>query len=545
VFLLMPRGAPGALFELPGPLGRAEAVTGFSDVLRLTDIGSIRQDRRVVMEVRIEQDGRNLGAEGFRAYLRGRVYGSYRGGEWFALRGRVPWWTGGLSPAGPAPLGENVVVQQVTMDQSLLPTVFAIAPTVGIELPPGAGFLGNYPETRIAGARRDSPLRYTAYSFASPYTPAQAAYLARLRDPPRSRIGGPGVKPQPGSTGLEPSAEDEIPPGVRLLARQWCADLLPARDVLPADDPDRGAADMKIAERIARRLSSHCAYTLDLSQADPDRDPVEDFLLHTRRGHCQLFASAMTLMCRSVGVRARVAAGFLAADYSPAAGGYLVRAADAHAWCEVYTDQTDWLVVDPTPAGALQRTAGALEALGDFWTALGFLWKTRIIGYGEHDRRTILEAVLRGLRDARAFLRRAGQAAWQVIIRGEFERGVLLSALPALALGLAALTLAFLLAALLRRRRRHGRIPVHPSLPRFYHRFVRLLRRRGHRQRTDQTTREFLLEVADRTNLPAGDLGLLADLLYRIRWGGLRPSARALEHAERAVRRLADALRGA
>ena len=79
------------------------------------------------------------------------------------------------------------------------------------------------------------------------------------------------------------------------LARQWCRDLLAAR---PVDPAVRGPSDLAIAQRIADRLRQDYAYSLDLSSADPDRDAVEDFLFYMKQGHCEYFASALTVMCR-------------------------------------------------------------------------------------------------------------------------------------------------------------------------------------------------------------------------------------------------------
>ena len=65
------------------------------------------------------------------------------------------------------------------------------------------------------------------------------------------------------------------------------------------------------AANIERYLKTHYAYTLDLSGPVTD-DPLANFLFTRRAGHCEYFASAMTVLLRAVGIPARYVTGFLA-----------------------------------------------------------------------------------------------------------------------------------------------------------------------------------------------------------------------------------------
>jgi hypothetical protein len=62
-----------------------------------------------------------------------------------------------------------------------------------------------------------------------------------------------------------------------------------------------------------RHLRSAFTYTLDLTDAAKlkrDEDPMVAFLYDLKRGHCEYFAGAMTLMCQSLGMHERVVIGF-------------------------------------------------------------------------------------------------------------------------------------------------------------------------------------------------------------------------------------------
>ena len=70
--------------------------------------------------------------------------------------------------------------------------------------------------------------------------------------------------------------------------------------------------DHLIAANFERDLRTNFGYTLDLTNIGPlgDRDPMAAFLTDFRRGHCEYFAGAMTLMCQSLGIPARFVVGF-------------------------------------------------------------------------------------------------------------------------------------------------------------------------------------------------------------------------------------------
>jgi transglutaminase-like putative cysteine protease len=77
--------------------------------------------------------------------------------------------------------------------------------------------------------------------------------------------------------------------------------------------------------------------------------PLLDFVLTTRRGYCQHFAGAMTLMLRFLGIPARIAAGFTSGKYDEESGTWTVTDHNAHAWVEVFFPGHGWLPFDPTP----------------------------------------------------------------------------------------------------------------------------------------------------------------------------------------------------
>ena len=124
-------------------------------------------------------------------------------------------------------------------------------------------------------------------------------------------------------------------------------------------------------ERLAllqRALRQRYRYSLNFERT-AGVDPVVDFLDTHPEGHCEYFASALTLLARSIGIPTRVVTGFRVLERSPLGGYFIVREHDAHAWVEAYVDGA-WETLDPTPPDArgvdASKTAFT-SALGDWF----------------------------------------------------------------------------------------------------------------------------------------------------------------------------------
>jgi hypothetical protein len=99
---------------------------------------------------------------------------------------------------------------------------------------------------------------------------------------------------------------------------------------------------------IQRFLTSrHFTYDTSIPR-DNSPDALASFLLDTRRGFCQQFASAMAVMARLSGIPSRVAVGFTRGTQR-SDGSWVVTTHDAHAWPELWFQGFGWLPFEPTP----------------------------------------------------------------------------------------------------------------------------------------------------------------------------------------------------
>ncbi len=81
-------------------------------------------------------------------------------------------------------------------------------------------------------------------------------------------------------------------------------------------------------------------------------DPVLWFLFdnNAKDGFCNYFSSAMTLIARSLGIPARVVAGYTHGNLEN--GQYVIRGVDAHSWTQVYFAGYGWVNFEPSASFA-------------------------------------------------------------------------------------------------------------------------------------------------------------------------------------------------
>jgi len=151
----------------------------------------------------------------------------------------------------------------------------------------------------------------------------------------------------------------------------------------PENYPERGRYWARAARVFEEYLRSDFRYTLDLSDVEIEGDPIVGFLFDFRRGHCEYFASAMTALCQSIDIEARLVTGFVAAEYE-GDGFYMVRESNAHAWVEVRTSFFGWEEFDPSPPSVLDEASMARrQGVGSVYEFFEVGWIENIVQFDE------------------------------------------------------------------------------------------------------------------------------------------------------------------
>lgn len=127
---------------------------------------------------------------------------------------------------------------------------------------------------------------------------------------------------------------------------------------LPDDIPERVLAlsqELTASEptpfdraRAVERYLRTIPYSLDIPAPPPGREVSDYFLFDLRKGYCDYYATAMVVLARAAGLPARLVTGYASGDYDAEHGRYVVTAANAHSWVEVYFQGLGWVEFEPT-----------------------------------------------------------------------------------------------------------------------------------------------------------------------------------------------------
>jgi transglutaminase-like putative cysteine protease len=274
-----------------------------------------------------------------------------------------------------------------------------------------------------------------------------------------------------------------------------------------ADEITAGARNpYEKAAAVQRYLYRHCLYTLQVPPIPPGADAVAYFLQVTKRGACDLYASAFAVLLRLSGVPARVAVGFATGTYDPPERAYKVLQSDAHAWAEVYFPTIGWVEFDPPVQAAPENES----------------WLTRLL-----------------------------QPGWAGPILRSVGRRVALAGLAVLLLHALVVALVGVSPAALAgqwwRRRRPGSNPRQRAAYAYEH-VCRALRRHGLVRQPWQTPGEFLWAVRGAASvgyLRSAALERFTSHFERLRYGSAEPAARDVARLELRAGALARRIRRA
>lgn len=538
VFLAFPRHI-GRGFSLTGDQQQALRRSGFSAEVNLVGGSRITPSLVEVGTVRVAGADGRPSRDGGPFYLRGAALDRYREGSWSSsstsqIQLDVP--AGTITPLASGLEDAIRAAPRLVEVRLRRPSevVFAPSGTLAIESGTSRRVLVDPADLTVRVPRTSAMLRrYDLWVDPTPDADVRRA-LYRGRPTP-SRIVGEFDRGDP----EHPDAP---------LVRGYANEILRRAGV-----PERGAGDnwnRRVADALAAELRSPpFAYTLDMSDLRrTSRDPVTDFLLEHRRGHCEFFASALALMCQSLDVPARVVAGYVLRERDPATGRFIVRAADAHAWVEVRTGPYRWERIDPTPSGAVvsrQRPDATIaSAFGELLRQAEGTWSDRFVGFDQRSQSVLLERIDRGgIEYVRSVGRRIAEAAAQ--LNRFFRLGVAgyvwLGGVTLIALVAGAVLLRILLRRRrirrelgLGRRRGPGATVAGPR-PRdveFYFDMLEALRRAGVPKPVAATPLQHADALATRRPEAAGLVRELATRYYELRFG-----ARAIEAGEHERRR--------
>ncbi len=521
LFLLTPRiqGPSWDSSVMAASGQRTDALSGFSQHIDLNRDGPVRLTDEEVFRVAVAvAPGQALPTLPINQHWRGGVLDTYERGRWSNQEmKRQPDAGGSRSPPAP-PLGPKLYRLDFTVGPNAggfflaeqVNTSHDSAHSTPVDVP-------EFPKPTPQVVSTRGPVLPRLYSGRHEYHYGQTVLMSEDQD----------RTPAPDSSlYIEPLKHQDVPG----LA-EWTSALLRrlAAEQFNGLSPSNIQLDVKLTgafptlpegayERVGRALTAYLAhsgeyaYTLDLRRQSTSLDPVMDFLVNTKQGHCERFASALALMLRSQGVPSRIVVGFRGAADS-ADGVYAIRANQAHAWVQIYAPHypaephhsADWVTLDPTPAA--ETAAPIPYSLWEWWRdgqrTGQELWGGLVVNYNAEEQ-------------ADLWTRSRSPLAMRVFTGAGLSLSVLAGAGTLMWVGLR-----------WRRRARGEGAPSTAPVAAGYARLLSLLAYHAELQpRVGQTPREFAVE-ARRFLLATPGAQSFADLpdeivdrLYQVRFGG-------------------------
>ncbi|MFT5422459.1 MAG: hypothetical protein ACI89L_000216 [Phycisphaerales bacterium] len=441
MFLVIPRGLAEQVFGSLGQVSVGEAVTGFDDEIDLDLGGLISDSQTPVLDLQVTGvAGKQLGSVGKTYYLRGAVLDRYEDRKW---KSAIPIKDGDISAfeaerqnafassarsrgrTSEKPIEQRVIIRNVSADRTYVfgswepvrirfdqATTIRVRPDVGT-----ARFIGTQGKLAYSLVVRDLLME-------DDLATATVANVTR------------------GETSV--SFESQA-------VRDYAVALL-EQEQIPTDPAERAVRDdHRVARLFEQHLQLQFQYTLTPRTPPGNRDPIEWFLNDHREGHCEVFASAMAALCRSVGIDARVVTGYLATEFNEMTGYYVVRESNAHAWVEVQVvpgtgggDPGVWQTLDPTPRAGLQSAhqlkSGLVARVKRLFETAEFTWINSVIGFGAESQKAVTGTI-----ELPRWMRNLDERAEQRISQGR-ERVIAVS----FGIGVAAFAGSMLLLTLLR-----------------------------------------------------------------------------------------------
>jgi protein-glutamine gamma-glutamyltransferase len=480
LFLILPRRSAGYL----GAYSFGEDLSsGFSDHVRLGQIGRIQQSDAVVMHIEIEGDRTGR----YDLYWRGVALSDFDGHVWSKPRREFVLPRSGENNGFVIPnpeIANNAWVRGGPVAEMVHYRVLMepIGTNVFFLAPQPRAISGNYQllATDSGGAVYDFDSqhgisRYEADSDISKPSPE------KLRDAAHD------YPPEIAQMYLRLPPMD---PRVRQLAHQVTTSKF--------TDFDKVAA-------LENYLRTNYQYTLDLPKTEP-RDPIAQFLFERKRGHCEYFASAMAVMLRSLEIPSRVVNGFRSDEFNDLTGNYILRAKDAHAWVEVFFPGYGWQTFDPTPAGGVGTPQG-WSRVALYFDAMASFWREWVVSYDVSHQYVVGQSLVNETRNVwergRAWARARYESIleWGHHVHTRAERSPLEWIFTALALALAFLMLRNWRS--IARFVREQRLRAHPerdpeeAASIWYRRMARTVGRGGTQKPEAFTAREFVEMIAN------------------------------------------------
>ncbi len=501
LFLAIPRIGLGFFFSQSRS---GITMAGFSDGVELGGHGVIKDDRTVVMRVKVPEAYQ--GATAPAIHWRGVAFDRYYAGNWVRsldaprTRRHLSYEDGSSrhyllyqrpdTMIRPRQTLAGKLRQEIYLEPTGSDVLFAAAMPHAFEFVESAW-------KELAKKARNDEIRY-------PHVSGLKYVVYSNLDRPSADVLRASKTELPPDFGVYVQVPKEIPERVRELAREIT----------------RGATnryDQAVA--IESWLENNLGYTLEM-KSPGQMEPIDFFLFERKKGHCEYFASAMAILLRTLGVPTRNVNGFLGGEWNEYDQYIAVRSGDAHSWVEVYFPDYGWVEFDPTPAAQIEVMGrgqlGFLDRMRRYTDTIRVKWFKWVIEYDLYRQMQLLQNVAKPFR-GKGNSMRAGTDGMRTWLR---EHKFHLLA------GIGGILLAVVAVQFWRRRgspqRAGGRARGYQSngaISTIYRSVLHRYEKRGFARPISVTPREFVETLKNNQAFGAAPMEELTRLYYEVEYG--------------------------
>jgi len=382
LFVLFPRIGP------LWPSADTAARTGLSDHLELGSVADLASDDSIAFRIRFEGPT----PPDSQLYFRGPVLVDTNGHDWIAqslFDGRA------RRAAPPLPTVEHhgpTTSYEVTLE----PTQLTWLPLLELTAPQPARSSDDPSQgVQVVDGSGVRPVADLDLQWRTRRPISQSVRL-RARAGLDDRIVG--------ATPAELRADLRLPPHFFPRTRAWSQQWR-------RDHGGAGAEPDALVGSLYRYIG-RTGFSYTLTPGAYEADPVDEFWLDRKVGFCEHFATAFTVVLRSMDIPARVVTGYQGVDARPEDGWLVVRQSNAHAWVEYWNPRRGWVRADPTAAVAPDRiergqslrpapsfvgsainavSPGMIERLRAWRETMDNRWKDWVLGYNHNAQFDLLK----------------------------------------------------------------------------------------------------------------------------------------------------------
>jgi len=242
------------------------------------------------------------------------------------------------------------------------------------------------------------------------------------------------------------------------------------------------------------------------------------------------------MMCRAVGINARIASGYHGGEFNSVGGFYLVREKDAHSWVEVFLPERGWTIFDPTPsAPASSKSSEIGHWMHDISEWLQSAWLSTVVAFDNTTRKYIFTSVSHMVNSVGEWIK---TCVHEIV---DSMRELLFGASSPLELRLLGFTSVAVFVGMIGwlvnrwQRRRTSQLPlililktVDRKVQRqlaydlaFFDDLLRLLGRRLRKKQLEETPREYVESLSAELGKPLENARWLIGVFYDIRFGAI------------------------